>query len=437
MRLELTPRRFSDAHPDSYYAASAVGARRRVRLTGRIDSDVCIVGAGFTGLSAALFLAEAGCNVAVVEAARVGWGASGRNGGQAINGFVGSLDRIRKTLGSAAAEGIRAMAGEGVAIIRQRVAEYGIDCDLRDGSLAAACHGKHMRSLETQHLSHSQGTKRDELELLDRAGMARHVGSESYCGGLLDRSGGHVHPLNLALGEAAAFESLGGAVYENSPATSIECGGRRVRVRTAEGEVQCRKLLLCGNAYLEIDGHDMSRRILPTWSEIVATEPLDDGLAGELLPTNAAVYDMRFIPDYFRLSADRRMLFGCSANYGGLGKRPVGQLPEAHMGKVFPQLRSARIEYRWDGMFAVTSNRFPQLGFIAENMLYGRAYSGQGVNCAHLFGRLLAEAVDGDTSRFDLFAALPQPIIPGGASLRSLVTTGAAWWYRFKDRFGL
>ncbi len=437
MRYELKPYSFSPTYPASYYAATAIDAPTRDQLTDVVCCDVCIIGAGFTGLSAALFLAEAGYKAAIIEAARVGWGASGRNGGQAINGFVASIDRMAASLGREAALEIRAMEGEGVDIIRQRVDAYGIDCDLKNGSLAVACNGMHMRKLEKMFFDLPPGPDRDNLEFLDRPALSRHIGSGAYCGGLIDRAGGHVHPLNLALGEAAAVESLGGMIYENSPVTAIETDDRELRVCTLEGEVQCRKLLLCGNAYLEIEGNDLSQRMLPTRSEIVATEALDEVLAAELLPSNAAVYDMNFIPDYFRLSADRRMLFGCSANYGGLGKRPLGNVSEAHMRRVFPQLRNARIDYRWDGIFAVTVNRFPQLGHVAGNILYGRAYSGQGVNCSHLFGKLLFEAVVERTARFDLFASLPQPEFPGGTTLRAPITTVAAWWLQTRDRLGV
>lgn len=435
MKLTLANHFTDSEYPPSYYAATAAAQEPRNRLDGSVDTDVCIIGAGFTGLSTGLHLLG-NHDVTILEAARVGWGASGRNGGQIINGFSGDIDSIATALGPEAGRAARSMIPEGVEIIREIVARYGIECDLRQGSLAAACTHAQMKKLQSWK-SEWEESGIDGLEILDRDQLGGHVGSGIYCGGMIDHTGGHLHPLNLALGEARAFESLGGALFESSPARSIEIAKGRTVVRTDHGDVKCRTLVLCGNAYLESPDHEFSKLIMPVHSEIVATEPLDVDLARRLLPGNAAVYDLRFVNDYYRLSADRRMLFGSSAWYGRRGNPSVGSVPRLHMLRVFPDLADARIDYAWSGIFAVTASRVPQLGRLAENVYYARAYSGHGVNVSHLFGRLLSEAINGNGERADVFARMPHRKFPGGNRFREALTTIAARWYLFRDNLGI
>ncbi|MCY3879990.1 MAG: FAD-binding oxidoreductase [Rhodobacteraceae bacterium] len=431
LRDYFTDRRY----PESYYAASAGTPEPRPSLTGMIDTEICVIGAGFTGLSAGLHLAG-DHDVTILEAARIGWGASGRNGGQIINGYSGDIRSIAATLGPAAGELARSMIPEGVNIIREFIARYGIECELRPGSLALACTGAQMEKLRAW-MNEWEESGVEGLEILDRERLSAHVGSERYQGGMIDHTGGHLHPLKLALGEADSFEFLGGRLFELSTVRSFEIGDGTAIVRTDAGEVRCRTLILCGNAYLESPGHEFSQLIMPVHSEIIATEPLDDGLARQLMPGGAAAYDLRFINDYFRLSADRRMLFGSSAWYGRRGNPDIGTVPTQHMIKVFPQLADVRIDYAWSGMFAVTRSRLPQLGKLADNLFYARAYSGHGVNMSHLFGRLLAEAVDGDDERADVFARMPHGKFPGGSGFREALTTLAARWYLLRDNLGI
>ena len=436
MKLELADHFSAPGYPRSYYAASMEATRPRPALAGTLDTDICIIGAGFTGLSAGLHLLEGGHDVMLVEAARVGWGASGRNGGQVINGYSGDPAAIGQTLGSRAGILATAMIPEGVDIVRNLISRHNIACDLRDGSLAVACTGVQMRKLQAWHDDWEKAGI-SGLEILDRDTLRDHVGSDMYCGGMIDRTGGHVHPLNLALGEADIFEKLGGRLFESSPARLIELGSGMITVRTDGGEVRCGTLLLCGNAYLESPGHRFSSLIMPVHSEIVATEPLAPEVARRLLPGNAAVYDMRFINDYYRLSADRRMLFGSSAWYGRRGNTRTGDVPAQHMVRVFPELEGTRIDHAWSGVFAVTASRLPQIGTLADNVYYARAYSGHGVNVSHLFGRLLSEAVDGNNERFDVFARMPHRPFPGGNAFRAGLTTLAARWYLLRDTLGI
>ena len=436
MILRLADHFTKTEYPNSYYANTGLDAPLFPELDGVVDCDVCIIGAGFTGLSAALFLVENNYRVVVVEAARIGWGASGRNGGQLINGFSGDLSSIGKKLGNGYELIARSMLKEGVQIVRELIRKYKIECDLRNGSLAVACTDSQMRRLKDLHKEWNDAGI-VQTELLDKVSLAQHINSTRYCGGMIDHDGGHLHPLNLALGEAKAYTGLGGILYETSPVTEIEIDLSTPRVRTSRGEINCLKLLLCGNAYLEIPGHEFSNQILPVFSEIVATEPIEKSLAESLLPSNASVYDMQFINDYFRLSVDRRMLFGSSAQYGRQYNRPVGEIPNRHMRKVFPELANTKIDYAWRGMFAVTVSRLPQLGQIAQDTYFGRAYSGHGVNTSHLFGKVLSEAVSGNKERFDVFAQMPKAHFPGGPKLRGLITSLGAQWYMLRDYAGI
>jgi len=246
-----------------------------------IDTDVCIVGAGYSGLSTGLHLAEKGCKVTIVEGARVGWGASGRNGGQVVNGLNASLQTIENRYGPGVGSFVGNILQEGGEIIRQRVAKYNIDCDLKAGNIFAACHVKHMRELEAkQALWRKHGM--DDHELLDREAMRKHVGSDAYFGGMLDKTGGHMHPLNLCLGEAAAIEQNGGVIYEMSPVISVDEAAENPVVRTAEGEVRCKVLVLCGNAYLGKVVRPLTPRVMPVSTQIIATEPLGEARAKEL-----------------------------------------------------------------------------------------------------------------------------------------------------------
>ena len=436
MRAPATSYAGDGRHVASYYAASANPAPERPPVRGDVRADVCVVGAGYSGLSAALHLAERGFEVVVVEGARVGWGASGRNGGQIVNGLNAGLDRIERRYGGAAADFVGSMLQEGAGIIRALVAEHGIDCDLKDGNLYAALDARQMRGLEAkQALWRRHGM--DDHELLDREALRAHVGSELYFGGMLDRTGGHLHPLNLALGEAAALEGLGGTIHELSPATALDTDAARPVVTTPEGTVTCRTLVLCGNAYLGEVSRALAPRVMPVSTQMMATEPLDEGLARSLLPGDGCVEDVRYILDYYRLSADRRLLFGGGTVYGGRDPRDIEAKLRRNLDRVFPELASVRIEHAWSGNFALSFSRVPQLGRLGDNTYFAHGYSGHGVTGSHTFGRILAEAIAGDLSRFDVFASLPWVPFPGGRALRVPYSTMGSWWYGLRDRLGV
>jgi len=424
------------AYPPSYYAASRAIERQPVRLEGDVEADICVVGAGYSGLSSALHLAEKGYKVVIVEGAAVGWGASGRNGGQIVNGLNASLGTIEKRYGDKTARFVGGLVQEGAGIIYDWVERYGIDCDLRRGNIYAAYTPKHLAELaDKQALWKRYGM--DDHELLDAKAIRNHIGSEVYCGGMIDHSGGHMHPLNLALGEARAFEGLGGVIYEHSPVTKVSQAGNTATVLTASGKVTAKAVLVCGNAYLGHVVPELTARVMPVSTQMMATEPLGAERANQLLPTGMCVEDVRYILDYFRLSADHRLIFGGGVVYGGTDPADVVAKLRPNMDKVFPQLGDVKIDYAWSGNFALSFSRVPQLGRLGQNVYFAHGYSGHGITGSHLFGRILSEAINGDLSRFDTFAALPWIPFPGGRMFRAQYSTLGSWWYALKDQLGL
>lgn len=423
-------------HTSSYYAASANPSPERPALSGDHEIDICIVGAGYSGLSTGLHLVEKGYKVAIIEAARVGWGASGRNGGQIVNGLNASLQTIRKRYGADTATFVAGLVQEGGEIIRERIKTYNIQCDLKEGNVFAAFTGAHMRDLEERvKLWESYGIKNQEM--LDKDQLRRHINSDVYAGGVIDHSGGHMHPLNLALGEAAAFESLGGTIYENTVVTSVDTDAPRPVVRTRGGTMTCKTLVLCGNAYLGHVVPALESRVMPVSTQMLATEPLGDARAHDLLPTDVCVEDVRYILDYYRLSGDKRLIFGGGLVYGGTDPHDIKAkiLPNLH--KVFPQLKSVKIDYAWSGNFALSFSRVPQMGRLGDNTYFAHGYSGHGVTGSHTFGRILAEAINGDRTRFDVFEKVPWFPFPGGRMFRVPYSVVGSWWYALRDRLGV
>ncbi|WP_027470090.1 NAD(P)/FAD-dependent oxidoreductase [Deefgea rivuli] len=422
------------AHAPSYYAASAHSQPARPPLTADIQVDVCIIGAGYTGLSAGLHLVEAGFTVAILEAAQVGWGASGRNGGQIVNSYSRDLDVIERQYGADTAQALGDMAFEGNRIIRERIAKYQIACDLKNGGLFAALNPKQMGHLAAQkqlweRYGHTQ------LELLDQTATRLAVASDRYVGGLLDHSGGHIHPLNLALGEAAAFESLGGKIYEQSPVTQI-VRGKTPQVKTATGSVRCDFVIVACNAYIGDLVPELAAKTMPCGSQIVATEPLG-ALASTLIPSGFCVEDCNFLLDYYRISADQRLLYGGGVTYGARDLAHIEAVIVPNLLQTFPQLANVKIDYAWTGNFSLTLSRLPQMGRLGDNIYYSQGCSGHGVTYTHLAGRLLAEAIRGQSQRFDAFAQLPHLPFPGGRHFRVPLTALGAWYYSLRDKMGI
>jgi len=423
------------SYPQSYYAASANPVPQRPALQGETETDVCIIGAGYTGLSTALFLLENGFKVSIVEAAKVGFGASGRNGGQIVNSYSRDIDVIERTVGPKQAQLMGQMAFEGGRIIRERIAKYDIKCDLKDGGVFAAFTPKQMKHLEAQkklweRFGHTQ------LEIMDAQRIREVVKTENYIGGMLDMSGGHIHPLNLALGEAAAVESLGGVIYEQSPAVRIERGANPV-VHTPEGRVKAKFIVVAGNAYLGNLVPELAAKTMPCGSRVIATEPLSEDVAKSLLPQDYCVEDCNYLLDYFRLTGDRRLIYGGGVVYGAKDPANIEAMIRPMMLKTFPQLKGVKIDYAWTGNFLLTLSRLPQVGRIGDNIYYSQGCSGHGVTYTHLAGKILAEALRGQAERFDAFGSLPHYPFPGGRLFRVPFTAMGAWYYSLRDKLGL
>ncbi|MFQ0830530.1 FAD-binding oxidoreductase [Serratia fonticola] len=422
-------------HVASYYAASANPHAPYPQLNEAIRCDVCIVGGGFSGLSSALHLTEAGYDVVVLEAARIGWGASGRNGGQVVNSYSRDIDVIEARYGQQTAAMLGSMMFEGAEIIRQRIDRYAIACDYRPGAVAAALTSRQFNEL-TQKMNHWQRYGHQQLELLDGEAMRRTVASERYVGGLLDRQGGHLHPLNLALGEAEAVRRHGGRLFEQSAVTHIDYGQPN-KLHTAQGSVSASLVILAGNAYLGEKLEPRLRRLsMPCGSQIITTEPLSADMALSLLPDNYCVEDCNYLLDYFRLTADNRLLYGGGVVYGAQDPADIDARILPLMLKTFPQLKKVRIDYRWTGNFLLTLSRMPQFGRLENNVYYLQGDSGHGVTLTHLAGKLIAEVLRGDAERFDAFAQLPHLPFFGGRHLQVPFTALGAAYYALRDRLG-
>ncbi len=422
----------STEHTGSYYAASANWATDYPRLEVDLNCDVVVVGGGFSGVNTALELAERGFDVILLEANRISWGATGRNGGQIIGGIGHDPERFIKKIGEAGVNAIYQMGVEARDIIRERVATYGIDCDLKWGYCDVALKPRHMKQFaEWQEFEKSIGNPHT-YTLLDRDELREYVRSDRYLGGLYNNANGHIQPLNLCIGEAKAIESLGGKIFEQSRVINLEHGDR-AKVRTEHGCVSAKQVVFAGNAYLGGLIPKLASRVLPSSSSVIATEPLPEELAQELVPGDVAVCDPRTALDYFRLSADKRMLFGGLSNYTGMEPKNLETVMRRKMAAVFPQLADVRIEYAWSGWLGIGLNRMPQLGRLADNVAYIQAYSGHGVAPTHMMARITAEMIARESKRFDIMAAINHWPFPGGKLLRRPALAIGMAYYKALD----
>ncbi|MGL4767447.1 MAG: NAD(P)/FAD-dependent oxidoreductase [Formosimonas sp.] len=421
----------------TYYAATANPVPHRPALSGEIDTDICIIGAGYTGLSTGLFLAENGFKVTIVEAAKIGYGATGRNGGQIVNSYSRDIDTIEKQVGVDGAKVFGQMAFEGNRIIRQRIEKYNIQCDLKNGGIYGAFTPKQMGHLEHQRqLWQKHG--HDQVEMLDKKQISDMVGTDVYVGGSIDHSAGHFHSLNLALGEAAALESLGGVIYEQSPVIAIERGANPV-IKTANGRVNARIVVVAGNAYLGGLVPELAAKSMPCGSQVVTTAPLSSEQLRNILPQGQCVEDCNYLLDYYRLTGDNRLLFGGGVIYGARDPANVEALVRPNLERTFPQLKGVKIDFAWTGNFLLTLSRLPQVGILGEhdNIFYSQGCSGHGITYTHLAGKVLSEAIMGQRDRFNAFANLPHYPFPGGRLLRVPFTALGAAYYSLRDKFGI
>ncbi|AIV45375.1 FAD binding domain protein [Burkholderia pseudomallei TSV 25] len=420
-------------HAASYYAATVNDTTRHPPLEGTIDADVCVIGAGLTGISAALNLAERGHSVAVLEASKVGWAASGRNGGQLIGGFACGIDAFEPYLNADEIRLVWDMGLETLAIAKERIAKHAIDCAFVPGYLSAA---NKPRDVDALRRSRDEAARRfgyTRLRYVERDALAQYVQSSRYLGGLFDPDSGHLHPLNYTLGLARAAVASGARIHEDSAVTRIasEAGGHVVS--TARGAVRARFVVLACNAFLGALAPALSRKIMPVGTYVIATEPLGEARARALMPAQAAICDSHFALDYFRPTPDARLLWGGKVSYSTLEPRKLADAMRRDMLKTFPQLADVTIEHAWGGFVDITMNRAPHFGRLTPTVYFAQGFSGHGVNTTGLAGKLIAEAIDGQAARFDVFGKIRHRDFPGGAALRMPALVLAMAWYRLRD----
>lgn len=422
-----------DAAHDSWYATTASPWPAQPALGGRVRVDVAILGGGLTGLSAALELAQRGKQVAIVEAHRVGWGASGRSGGQAIFGYGCDQSKITRLIGLADSRKLFDWSVEAVNLVRERIARHGIDCDWRDGHAHVPIKPRQVEELRAwqRDLEDNFGYA---TEWWDRDRQRAEIASDRYRGALFDPKSGHLHPLNYTLGLARAALAAGVRIYEASPVQSLTRGANgTATLHTAQGEVAADFVMLAGNAYVHGLVPELDARVMPVGTYIGATEPLDPALARSLIPRNIAVADINWALDYFRLSSDHRLLFGGRASYSTLQPLNLRATMISRMTRVFPQMAGVKLAHVWGGYVDISLNRAPHFGRIAPNIYFAQGFSGHGIAATGLAGRVVAEAITAQSDRLDVFAKIPHHPFPGGRALRTPLLVAAMAWYKLRD----
>ena len=426
--------REDSAYPEaSYYTATANPHESFSPLKGEVKADVCVIGGGYAGLSAALHLAEHGYKTVLLEANRVGWGASGRNGGQIHPGQRRDQFALEASVGKDHARALWGLAEDARKLVTGLIERHGIDCDLTPGLIHCAHKQAYVDDYraEVEHLRETYGY--DLIEFLDKDALSEKVGSEGYFGGTLDHGGGHLHALNFALGLAKAASDAGAGIHENSRVTAIR-RGKRVTLETAEGSVSADFCVVACNGYLENLLPKVASRALPINNFIATTRPLSEKEARGLIRDREAVSDSRFVVYYYRLTADNRLLFGGGENYSRSFPADIASFVRPHMERIYPQLRGIEIEHAWGGTLAITAKRMPYVTRLDPNLYAVCGFSGQGVTIAPLAGQLVAEAINGQMSRFDVFSTLKTPAFPGGTLLRYPIMALALMWFSLRDR---
>ncbi|MFA7429007.1 MAG: FAD-binding oxidoreductase [Rhodospirillaceae bacterium] len=415
----------------SSYAVAQAPRALRPALAGQHAVDVCVVGAGITGCSAALHLAERGYSVAVIEAETIGFGASGRSGGHLIAGYNLRQEAIAQKVGTDDAARLWDLSEDSLRLTHALIDRHAISCHLTPGHVLVAIKPRHVDVLKATAEEWSR-LGRPGVELWDTAKTQAAIASRRYIGGLHDPGGGHLDPLAYTLGLARAAEAAGAAFYEASPMTAWEAGDPAI-VQTPAGVLRARFVVLAGNAYLWGRERRIGRTIMPVGTYLIATEPLGEDRARALIPGNQAVSDLAFVLDYFRRSPDHRLLFGGGVSYSRHDPRNIAASLRKTMLRTFPQLADVAVDHAWGGSVAITLNRLPEFGRVGPNVLFAHGYSGHGLALAGLAGKLMAEAVAGQAERFDVFTRIPHAAFPGGTALRTpLLVLGAAW-HRLRD----
>jgi len=415
----------------SYYRATAADVASWPALAGEATADVCVVGGGMTGVSAALHLAESGLSVVLLEADRIGSGASGRNGGQLITGLRKGIVELEARYGAAMAAELFAASLEAARVQQALVERHGIACDWHRGHFHAASKPAHWRDMAVE-LEAMQRHGYDKARLLDAREGRDIVDVAAYHGGLYDLGGGHFHTLNYTLGLAAAAARAGARLHEGSRVRKLE-EDAAPRVITDKGSVRCRHVVLACDSYMERLAPELASHAMPVGNCVITTEPLDPALSRRLMPANAAVSDSRFVLNYFRLTADHRMMFSGGERYSPLPPADPAAFVRPHMLHLFPQLCDVRIDHAWSGLVSVTRSRLPHIGRKGE-IFFAHGWSGQGAVLTTFAGKMLADAITATAGRFDLFARLPHRRFPGGRLLRTPLYVAAMLWFALRDR---
>ncbi len=421
----------SATHVNSYYAATANDDTRYPVLKGTVIADVCVVGGGFSGIATALSLAERGYKVVVLEAQRIGWGASGRNGGQMIAGISGE-HRIESQLGEAGRKLLADIRYLGNEIIEDRVERHQIRCDLKRGWMEVAARPRHMEAMRAYVDERRAAGDGDDLELVEPEDMERVIGSRVYHGAMIDRRSGHLHPLNLCLGEARAAAGLGVQIFEGSPVTEV-AGGDKPFAATAEGRVEAASIVLAGMMEPKFQTGPLNGLLFPTGSYIIATAPLSENVANDVSPQDLAAADSNVVLDYFRLSADRRLLFGGRCNYSNRDPRDIRETLRPRLTQVFPQLEGVALDYAWGGKIDIVLTRVPAIGRREPNVYYMQGYCGHGVNTTHIAGQIVADAIAGTMEKLDLFEKIRHVRLPVGQFLGNQLLALGMLYYRLRD----
>lgn len=420
-------------YPNSFYAATANLLEPYSPAQGQIDCDVCVIGGGYTGLSCALHLAQKGYDVVLLEAQRLGWGASGRNGGQVGSGQRVDQDELERLVGRDQAHELWDLARRSQQLVQKLISTHNIDCDYQSGII----HADHRK----RYVAHSHDYARklnddygyEKISTLSVDDIREQIGSEAYFGGTLDTGAGHLHPLNFALGLAAAAKQAGVRLFERSRVTSVQ-ESEPAHVTTGDAKVSARYVVLGCNGYLGALQQDVASRVMPINNFIVATEPFSEVDASNLIRYNRAVADSRFVVNYFRLSKDRRLLFGGGESYRYKFPKDIEAVVKKPMLQIFPQLRNVKIDYAWGGTLGITMNRMPHFSRLRGNILSAGGFSGHGVAMATLSGSLLADAIDGQAGSFDIMSTVPSPRFPGGSRMRLPLLILGMTWFALRDR---
>jgi glycine/D-amino acid oxidase-like deaminating enzyme len=419
-------------HVNSYYAATANGETNYPALQGDIHCDVCVVGAGSAGMSTAIEAAQKGLSVVLVEGVKIGWGASGRNGGQVIGGWNQDSATLTKNHSIEMADLFWEMSEEGKKILFDRIEKYNINCDYRPGYIYTAVKERHLAEIEKYRGYQERRHYSHPTFLLSKEELKNHINTNCYLGGYLDMGNGHLHPLNLMIGEANAATSLSVKIFEHSPVTKIDYGSE-VTLHTAQGRIKAKQVALCGNTFLDNLVPTLRSKIMPAGTYIIATENLGEARAKSLMPSDAAACDMNYVLDYFRLSSDHRMLFGGGVTYSGQDPKDIVAMMRPNMIKVFPQLKDVKIDFAWGGMIDLSVNRMPHLGRVTDNVYFMQGFSGHGVIPTRIAGRVMAEVLAGQASRFDMWNKIKHYDFPGGRLFRMPALMLGTAWYRLRD----